>query len=94
MDVLKGLALLTQSIGFGANVFSIFMSPMAIALYLFGFTIFTINRIIIAPIVGRASSDVVSHVMGDEERNRRIREERRYEAMEFNIRTRHLRRRK
>lgn len=69
MDVLKGLALLTQSIGFGANVFSIFMSPMALALYLFGFTIFTINRIIIAPIVGRAQSDMVRSVMSKDKKN-------------------------
>lgn len=94
MDILQSIALLTQSISFGANVFSIFMSPLAIALYLFGFTIFTIHRLIITPILGRASSDAVSQIMGDEERQAKQREQRRYEALEFNIRNRRYRGRK
>lgn len=92
MDILQSIALLTQSISFGANVFSIFMSPLAIALYLFGFTIFTIHRLIITPILGRASSDVVSQIMGDEDRRAKEREARRYENLDFYIRTRRFRR--
>jgi hypothetical protein len=68
MDILRSLTLLSQSIGFGANIFSIFMSPMAIALYMFGFCIFTIHRLIISPILGRASSDAVHHIMGDDKK--------------------------
>lgn len=68
-NILTGINLLSQSITFGASVFSVFVSPTAIALYLFGFAIFTVNRILLRPLIGQASSDMARTISKDDKRS-------------------------
>lgn len=59
-----------SSIGFSGDVFTSFVSPFAIACYIAVFAIYTVYRLILRPLIGAGSSDIVKGIRGKNKKSK------------------------